>query len=257
MAKDKTHWFAHSGRRLAYRHSPGDGPTLVWCGGFRSDMTGTKAAALHEWAERAGRAFLRFDYSGHGQSDGAFAEGTLSTWLQDAQTVISAKAGPAPILIGSSMGGWVALLLALRIPVSGLVLLAPAPDFTERLIWAQLSPEQRETLHSAGRIVEESEYSRGDPTIITQKLIEDGRSHLLLGAPIAYQGPVRILHGQRDPDVPWAQSLELAERLASSDVSLHFIKDGDHRLSRPQDIAHLLATVSALCAAVAAPAEAS
>jgi pimeloyl-ACP methyl ester carboxylesterase len=212
-------------------------------------MTGTKAEALHAWAERTGRAFLRFDYSGHGQSEGAFEDGTISVWTDDALAVIAEKAGTAPVLIGSSMGGWIALLIALRIKISGLLLLAPAPDFTERLMWSEFQPAVRGALMRDGKLEFASQYST-DLTIITRALIEDGRHHLLLDAPIAFDGPVRILHGQADRDVPWRQSLELAERLASQDVSLHFIKDGDHRLSRPQDIATLLSAVQGLCDAM-------
>jgi pimeloyl-ACP methyl ester carboxylesterase len=230
--------------RLAFHRADGARPTVIWCGGFRSDMSGTKAEALHDWAEQEGRAFLRFDYSGHGESGGAFTQGLISTWLDDALTFIGAE--ERPVLVGSSMGGWIALLAALRQPVAGLVLLAPAPDFTERLMWSQFSEAARAEIIEAGRLVIESEYSPGDPTIITRALIEDGRDHLILDRPIAIDAPVRIIHGQRDPDVPWTQSLELAGRLNSPDVLVHLRKDGDHRLSRPQDIAFLVATVANL-----------
>lgn len=245
MGKDHTQFLEREDApRLAFRRTPGKAPTIVWCGGFRSDMSGTKAEALHAWAEEQGRAFVRFDYSGHGESAGDFADGNISTWLHDALSFIAAETHP--VLVGSSMGGWIALLAALRQSVSGLVLLAPAPDFTERLMWAQFSEGARAEIMNAGRLVVESEYSPGDPTIITRALIEDGRNHLILDRPIAIDAPVRIIHGQQDPDVPWAQSLELAERLNSPDVLVHLRKDGDHRLSREQDIAFLVATVANL-----------
>jgi pimeloyl-ACP methyl ester carboxylesterase len=232
--------------RLALRRSAGRGPTIVWCGGFRADMTGTKAQALHDWAVREGRAFLRFDYSGHGQSGGDFAAGTISDWTADARDMLDAYGGERPLIVGSSMGGWIALLTALARPVSALVLLAPAPDFTERLMWQGFSEQYRRKIEDDGRLLLPSPYSPGDPTIITRALIEDGRTHLILDRPIAIDTPVRILHGQADPDVPWRQSLELAKRLTSADVETHFVKDGDHRLSRPQDINLLVNTVARL-----------
>lgn len=245
MGKANTQYLERAGaHRLAFRRTSGNGPTIVWCGGFRSDMSGTKAEALHEWAEAEGRSFLRFDYSGQGESAGAFADGNISTWLHDALTFIAAE--ERPVLVGSSMGGWIALLAALRQSVAGMVLLAPAPDFTERLMWAHFSEAARAEILERGRLVVESEYSPGDPTIITRALIEDGRHHLILDRPIGIDAPVRIIHGQQDPDVPWEQSLELAARLNSPDVLVHLRKDGDHRLSRPQDIAFLVATVANL-----------
>jgi pimeloyl-ACP methyl ester carboxylesterase len=213
-------------------------------------MAGTKAETLHAWAEGQGRAFVRFDYAGHGESEGVFADGVISSWTEDAQAVIAAEGGAEPILVGSSMGGWIALLIALRIRVSGLLLLAPAPDFTERLIWAQFTPQQRAALAATGRVIEASQYSPDDPTILTWALIEDGRRNLVLDAPIAFDGPVRIIHGQRDLDVPWRQSLELAERLTSADVIVRLVKDGDHRLSRPGDLAGLVSAMAELCAVV-------
>jgi pimeloyl-ACP methyl ester carboxylesterase len=245
MGKDHTQFLEREGApRLAFRRTMGKTPTIIWCGGFRSDMTGTKAAALHDWAQQHGRSFIRFDYSGHGESDGNFTDGNISTWLHDALTFIAAE--ERPVLVGSSMGGWIALLAALRRSVSGLVLLAPAPDFTERLMWAQFSAQQRADIQAHGRLVVSSEYAPGDPTILTRDLIEDGRRHLILDRPIAIEAPVRIIHGQRDPDVPWPQSIELAERLSGPDVLVHLRKDGDHRLSRPQDIAFLVAAVANL-----------
>lgn len=232
---------------LAFRRSAGAGPTLVWLCGFRSDMDGTKAAALHNWADAAGRAFVRFDYSGHGRSGGTFVDGTIGRWLADTLAVLdTATKGPL-VLIGSSMGGWLALLAARARPerVQALVLIAPAPDFTERLLWPELSEEARHAIMAEGHWDRPSAYEEA-PTPITRALIEDGRRHLVLDAIIPFTGPVRILHGQQDPDVPWRLSLDLAAALASDDVRVTFVKSGDHRLSTPRDIALLEATVAAL-----------
>lgn len=247
MGRAETEYLARkNGVRLAFRRSPGAGPAFVWCSGFRSDMAGTKAEALHAWAEGAGVGFLRFDYAGHGESGGAFADQTLSDWLADAEAMLAQVAGPL-VLVGSSMGGWIALLAALKAlqRVQALLLIAPAPDFTEALMWSRMSAADREKLMTQGRIEEASEYSP-EPNVITRALIEDGRRHLLLDRAIPFAGPVRILHGQRDPDVPWERSLLLAERLQSQDVCVTFVKDGDHRLSRPQDIALLISAAEAL-----------
>jgi pimeloyl-ACP methyl ester carboxylesterase len=214
-------------------------------------MAGTKAAALHAHAARAGRAFLRFDYSGCGLSAGAFEDGTIGRWLADSLAVIDgASAGPL-VLVGSSMGGWIALLAALARPerAKALVLIAPAPDFTERLMWRELDDDARRAIVERGVWERPSPYEPA-PTPITRALIEDGRTHLLLDGPIAFDGPVRILHGQADPDVPWGLSLELAERLTSEDVRVTFVKNGDHRLSTPENLALLCATVDAVWAEV-------
>lgn len=235
------------GERLAFQRSAGRGPTLVWLCGFASDMAGTKAEALHRWAQAAGRPFLRFDYAGCGRSGGDFAAGTIGAWLDDATAVIAAAAGGPLVLVGSSMGGWISLLAAARLAprVVGLVLIAPAPDFTERLMWPELDDEARAAILDQGSWMRPSAY--GPPTPITRALIEDGRNHLLLGGPIRFDGPVRILHGQADPDVPWGLSLELAERLTSENVHITFVKGGDHRLSTPNDLTLLTQTVDALC----------
>jgi pimeloyl-ACP methyl ester carboxylesterase len=230
--------------RLAYRETEGKGPVRVFLHGFHSDMGGTKAAHLHQLADAEGRAFLRFDMSGHGASEGAFETGTISAWRQDALDMLDARVSAACVLVGSSMGGWIALLAALARPerVKGLVLVAPAPDFTERLIWPELSAEAQRQIEEEGQWLRPSAY--GDaPYPITRALIEDGRNHLLLDGPIPVRCPVRILHGQADADVPWPLSLELSERLESEDVRLSFIKSGDHRLSTPADLALLAATV--------------
>jgi pimeloyl-ACP methyl ester carboxylesterase len=246
MGVHETEYLLREGKpRIAFRRSAGRGPAIVWCGGFRSDMAGEKASALHLWAESEGRAFFRFDYAGHGESAGAFTEGVISSWLGDALAVID-QAGGQTVLVGSSMGGWIALLAALRRPVKALLLLAPAPDFTERLMLPKFSPEARRKLAEEGQLTIPSAYAPDDPTIVTRALIEDGRNHLLLDGPIAFAGPVRIIHGQADPDVPWRQSLTLAEKLESADVEIHLRKDGDHRLSRPHDIAFMVATLAEL-----------
>lgn len=205
-----------------------------------SDMTGTKALALEAHCRSAGRAFIRFDYAGHGQSGGSFAEGTIGGWLDDALAVIDAVAEGPQILVGSSMGGWIALLAALARPerVRGLVLIAPAPDFTEKMIWAGLSKAERETLMRDGVVYQPSEYGP-EPYAISRKLIEDGRKHLLLDAPINLACPVRLLHGMLDRDVPWEYSLRIADRLVAGDVVVTLVKEGDHRLSTPADLDRL------------------
>jgi pimeloyl-ACP methyl ester carboxylesterase len=239
-------------RRIAVEVRPGAGPTVFWLGGFRSDMRATKAEALDRWAARGGRAFVRFDYSGHGESGGAFAESTISRWLEDALAVIEEFATGPFVLVGSSMGGWLALLaareLAKRDPAlrpSGLVLIAPAVDFTERLMWQQFPPETRQTILETGVYLRPSLYSP-EPYPITRALIEDGRRHLLLGGTIAVGCPVHILQGMEDPDVPWRHALELVEHLPGESVSMTLIKDGDHRLSRNEDLERLIAAVEAI-----------
>lgn len=235
------------GGRIAFHHHPGVGPGLVFLGGFRSDMTGAKALAIEAMARAEGRQMTRFDYRGHGRSDGDFASLSIGDWLEDCLLVLERIAQGPQIVIGSSMGGWLALLLARKRPerVAALILIAPAPDFTERLMWRGFSDEtQREILETGGTPLP-SAYS-DDPTIITRRLIEDGRRHLLLDAPIPIACPVRILHGQADPEVPWRLSLDLAEMLLSRDVIISLIKAGDHRLSTPDDLALLGRTISGL-----------
>jgi pimeloyl-ACP methyl ester carboxylesterase len=232
--------------RLAYYKTPGLEPGVVFCGGFASDMTGTKAMALEAAAISRGRAFLRFDYRGHGQSEGVFAQSTIGDWLDDALAAFDTLTQGPQILIGSSMGGWIALKLAtLRADrVKSLIGIAAAPDFTERLIWQKLTAAERAALLSQGALYPPSAY--GDPIPITLKLIEEGRAHLMLDQPIAIKGKVRLLHGQRDPEVPWELSLEIAQKIESDDVRVTLIKDGDHRLSRAGDIALLTATLNEL-----------
>ena len=238
--------FDRDGTALAYDFVPGAGPTLVFLPGFMSDMTGDKAAAVAAWASARGRACLRLDYSGHGASGGAFTSGTIGTWADDARRVIAAVTEGPLVLVGSSMGGWIALLTALAMPgrVVGLVGIAAAPDFTEDLMWAAMAPPEREKLLRDGMLLMPSQY--GDPTPITSALIAEGRQHLLLGGEIALDCPVRLLHGQQDPDVPWQRALRLAARLRSADVQVVLVKDGDHRLSRGQDIVLLERVVAGL-----------
>ncbi len=235
-------------RRIAVLVRPGDGPPLVWCGGFRSDMRATKAEALDGWARETGRALVRFDYTGHGESSGDFAGATISTWLEDARAVIAAFAPQRPLLVGSSMGGWIACLAARNgVAPSGLVLIAPALDFTEDLMWARFTPEIRATIERDGFWARPSEYS-DVPVPITGALIADGRRHRMLGDAIDPGCAVHILQGMADPDVPWSHALRLVERLPPAGTVLTLIADGDHRLSRPQDLARLLAAVAGISA---------
>jgi pimeloyl-ACP methyl ester carboxylesterase len=235
-----------AGQSLAWRALDGTGPTLVWLGGFRSEMTGTKASALAEWAARCGRGLLRFDYAGQGESSGRFEDGTIGRWRGDALAVLDALTDGPVVLVGSSMGGWIAGLVALARPdrVAGLVLLAPAPDFTEMLMRPSLSPEALGALEERGAWDAPSEYGGTYP--ITRALLDDGRDWRLLPGPVPVQAPVRILQGTADADVPWGHALQLAEALESPDVVFTLIKGGDHRLSRPQDLARLFATIEEL-----------
>lgn len=230
--------------RLAYHHTEGTGPTVVFLPGYASDMTGAKALALEAWAKRTGRAFVRFDYRGCGQSEGEFAEATLVHWRDDARAIVEGLADGPAILVGSSMGGWIALLLAIAAPkrVAGLVLVAPAPDFTD---WGFTQAEKMALLQD-GRIERPSPYSP-QPTLFTRAFWTSGEANRLPPGPVPVAGPVRILQGQRDDDVPWTRTLDLAQRLGSADVHLTLVKDGDHRLSRDADIAALVAAVESLC----------
>jgi pimeloyl-ACP methyl ester carboxylesterase len=243
-------------RRIAVRAREGGAPGLFWLGGFKSDMRGTKAEALADHAAHTGRAFLRFDYSGHGESGGRFEDGTISRWLEEALAVFTAHAKAPQIVVGSSMGGWIALLLVRALAasgpqhsrVTGLVLIAPAPDFTEELMWAQFLPEARRAVEDQGLWMRPSAYGE-EPYPITRALIADGRRHLLLDAPIEVGCPVRILQGVEDADVPFEHAMKLVSCFAQDDVALTLVKDGDHRLSRPADIERLIRTVEELAAA--------
>lgn len=236
-------------RRIAVRARAGGAPGLFWLGGFNSDMRGTKALALDAWAGEHGRACVRFDYSGHGESGGKFTDGTIGRWLEESVAVFEHYCRGPQVVIGSSMGGWIALLLAREMArreasasLAGLVLIAPAPDFTEELMWKGLSLKARRAIETEGVWHRPSQY--GDPYPITRNLIEEGRHHLILGAGIDVGCPVRILQGAQDPDVPWQHAFRLAHRLPADDVVLTMIQDGDHRLSRPQDIARIIAAVA-------------
>ncbi len=260
-AKDNSLKFLHiadgaARRRIAVRAQAGALPGLVWLGGYKSDMKGTKAQSLADWAARQGRACVRFDYSGHGESEGAFTDGTIGRWLAESLMVFDACCRGPQILIGSSMGGWIALLMvrALRqrkdsavtpgaASVAGLVLIAPAVDFTEELMWKRFTPEIKRELEDKGVWARPSQYS-DEPYLVTRQLIEEGRSHLLLGGMIETGCPVRILQGVADADVPWQHAKALVSRLACDDVVLTLVKDGDHRLSRPEDIERLIHAVA-------------
>jgi pimeloyl-ACP methyl ester carboxylesterase len=239
-------------RRLAVLARSGREPGIVWLGGFMSDMRSTKAEALDGWAARTGRAFLRFDYSGHGESGGAFEDGTITHWLADTLAVLTRFAPPRPILVGSSMGGWISLLATRELlksaperAPSGIVLIAPAVDFTERLMWDRFPADIKKAVEENGVFHRPSPYS-DKPYPITRSLIEDGRRHLLFGGPITTGCPVHILQGMQDPDVPWEHALALVEHLPGDNVSTTLIKDGDHRLSRPEDLDRLIAAIEAI-----------
>lgn len=224
---------------LAYHRREGAGPGVMFLGGFKSDMSGTKATALQDWADRTERAYLRFDYSAHGASNGAWEDATISQWREDALAMLDLETDGPQILVGSSMGGWMALLLALARPekVKALVLVAPAADFTEALIWEQLPFHIRQQIEDEGQWLRPNPY--GAPYPITKTLIEDGRNWSVLDAPIPFEGPVRILHGWHDRDVPWSHGLRVLEQLTSDDVRYELSKAGDHGMSAPEDLAAL------------------
>jgi pimeloyl-ACP methyl ester carboxylesterase len=260
-------------RRIAVRRRDGTAtsPGLLWLGGFKSDMGGTKAAALDRWAAAHGRRCVRFDYSGHGESGGRFTDGTISRWLEETIAVWDARCRGPQVVVGSSMGGWLSLLLARALrrretaggrdtgglqcgldgpsnaaSIAAMVLIAPAVDFTEELMWKRFPDDVKRQLETNGVWERPSAYSE-EPYPITAGLIEDGRCNLLLGGLIETGCPVRILQGVADPDVPWSHAVELVSRLAQDDVVLSLIKDGDHRLSRPEDIERLIVAVAEFC----------
>ena len=235
-----------AGTGLACQRLHGRGPAVVFLPGYRSDMTGDKATALAALCRQRGQAMLLFDYSGHGASGGAFTDGTIGRWTADALAAIDALTEGGLVLVGSSMGGWIGLLAALARPgrVAGFVGVAAAPDFTETLMWETLMPAERATLQRDGVLHVPGAY--GEPTPITLALIEEGRRHRLLGAPIPLACPVRLLHGQADADVPWETSLRLAERITGPDVQVTLVKDGTHRMSRPSDLALLMGVLRQL-----------
>jgi pimeloyl-ACP methyl ester carboxylesterase len=227
-------------------------PGVVWLGGFKSDMLGTKACFLDEWSKAEGRSCLRFDYSGHGESDGLFEEGAIGDWLEQSVTLFDMSTSGQQIVVGSSMGAWIALLLARRLAQRGeahrlkaLVLIAPAVDFTEELIWKNLTEDAKREILEKGVWAMPSPYS-AEPTPITRRLIEEGRSHLLFDGVVRSHAPVHILQGLRDEDVPWRHAARLMERLAADPATISFIRDGDHRLSRDEDLEQLAAAIDSL-----------
>ena len=234
------------GDSLAYHRTPGRLPGIVFLGGFASDMTGTKARALESFAAERGQAFVRFDYQGHGQSSGDFQAGSIGLWRRNALHVLDSLTEGPQVLVGSSLGGWIMLLAALARPgrVAGLLGLAPAPDFTEDLMWPSLSETDREAITREGVCFQPSPY--GPPLPITRHLIEDGREHLLLREAIPLACPLRIIQGMRDDDVPWRRALTLAETVQATDVEVTLVKDGDHRLSDGPDLDRLHAQLDRL-----------
>ena len=237
------------GRRIAYHLTAGQGPAVVFLGGFRSDMEGTKALHLETWARARGQSFLRLDYSGHGQSSGEFLDGCIGDWTDDAFAVISTLIDGAVVLVGSSMGGWISLSLTRRFPdkIRGIVGIASAPDFTEDSMWAGFSDAQRAELAQFGQIALPSDYS-DEPYIITQKLIEDGRKNLVLRDPLPLPFPVRFLQGTADEDVELATALRLLNHATGEDIRLTLVKDADHRFSTPQCLALIEAGVAEILA---------
>jgi pimeloyl-ACP methyl ester carboxylesterase len=235
-----------NGTELAWIRQEGHGPTVVFLPGFRSDMTGDKATSLAAFCAERGLAMLRFDYSGHGASSGNFLDGTIGAWAADALAAVDTLTTGKLILVGSSMGGWIALLTALARPdrMAALIGIAAAPDFTQRLMWDAMAPPERAVLERDGVLHVPSQY--GDPTPITLALIRDGARHQVLTGRVPIRCPVRLLHGQADPDVPWELALEIARQVETPDVHVTLVKDGDHRLSRPADLALLRQTVAAL-----------
>jgi pimeloyl-ACP methyl ester carboxylesterase len=243
-------------RIIAVLQRKGKAPGILWLGGFRSDMEGTKAEALDRWAGETGHAATRFDYSGHGRSGGRFEDGTISRWLEEAEAVFDLAGrdleGGPQVLVGSSMGGWLALLLARRLAergeggrLGGMVLLAPAVDMTRDLMWDGMKPAERKRLQKDGYLARPSAYSEA-PDIITRALIDDGETHLFGAHPIEAGCAVHVIQGMQDPDVPWPHATKLMEHLAFDDAALTLVRDGDHRLSRPQDIERLIRAVATM-----------
>ena len=247
-----TEYLDANGRRIAWNRIEGQGPCVVFLGGFRSDMRGTKALALEAWAREGGRAFLRFDYSGHGESSGDFLDGAIGDWAADAEAAIRSLATGPVVLVGSSMGGWISLLMAQRLGsrVVGLVTIAAAPDFTEDSMWAGFTDAQRAELAETGRVALPSDYS-DEPYIITRRLIEDGRRNLVLRTPLELPFPVRFLQGTADVDVPVPVALRLLDHATGPDLRLTLVKDADHRFSTPDSLALILRSVEDVLAQAA------
>jgi len=233
-----------SGRKIAYHRSEGASPGVIFLGGFKSDMTGTKALFLEQWAQNQGQAFIRFDYSGHGQSSERFEDGTIGSWLEDARQILLQVTHQPQVLVGSSMGGWMSLLLARAFPdlVKGIVTIACATDFTEKLLKPAFTLQQLQELDQSGHVAIPSEYDQ-QPYLITQNLLSEGKDHLLLNDIIPIECPVHMLHGTEDVDVPWDISLQTLQKMASNKVTLELIKKGDHRLSTDSDLACIASAI--------------
>lgn len=240
------------GRRIAYNRTPGTGPGVVFCGGYKSDMEGTKALALEAWARAQGRAFLRFDYSGHGASDGAFEEGAIGDWFEDARDAIAALTTGPQVIVGSSMGGWIALLLARHVPerFAGLVTIAAAPDFTEDSFWAGFSPEQKRMLEEQGQIALPSGY--GEPYLVTRRLINEGRNRLVLRSPLTLPFPTRFLQGTADEAVSLETATRLLGHAEGDDMRLTLVKGADHSFSTPDCLALIEAAIDEVTARASA-----
>jgi pimeloyl-ACP methyl ester carboxylesterase len=236
------------GETIAYLQRAGKTPTVLWLGGFKADMNANKAQALAHWADDTDHAFLRFDYLGHGQSSGDFRNGTIGRWRDDALAVLDALTEGDVVLAGSSMGGWIALLVALARPerIKAMLLIAPAVDFTEALLWPRLPKDAQTMIREQGEWLRPSAYDP-EPYPITRGLIEDGRQHLLLGSPLKFSFPMRILQGMKDPDVPWQHAVRMAEAM-DGDVTLTLVRDGDHRLSTPPDLRRMIEMIKELVA---------
>ena len=248
MATETTARYAtrEDGATIAYPRTPGKSPGVVFLTGYQSDMEGGKALRFEQFCRARGRGYLRFDYYGHGRSSGAFTDGTIGRWADDAVFALDRLTAGPQILVGSSLGGWIMLLVALRRPerVAGLLGIAAAPDFTKD-IPPMLSEEQQRQLEHDGVVAVYSPYDP-EPTPVTRRLLEEGRNHLLLEGEIPLDCPVRLIHGMRDPDVPWRTSLRLADRLRSTDVEIALVKNGEHRLSEPYDLDRMCNALDAL-----------
>lgn len=245
-----------NGVKIAYHHSPGISPGVVFLGGFKSDMTGSKAMALDTHCSKEGRAFLRFDYQGHGQSSGNFVDGSIGQWAADAISAFDHLTQGPQILVGSSMGGWIMLLMALQRPsrVAGLIGLAAAPDFTEDLMWDAFTDNQRSAIEVNGKLEIPNCYDDEAPYTISRHLIEEGRNQLLLRDAIDLKMPVRLIQGMQDEDVPWQTAHRIMDQISGPDVEVQFVKDGDHRLSRPQDLRRLCCTLDGFVEHIVNPA---
>jgi pimeloyl-ACP methyl ester carboxylesterase len=251
---DHVEYLLSGGRKLAYAHRPGRLPGVLFCTGFNSDMGGDKAMAIAAWCRSQGRQFTRFDYSGHGASSGNFEDGTLGDWLEDALAIFDRVTSGQQIIVGSSMGAWVMLLLAVARSqrVNSLLAIAPAPDFTRYMLRERLSAAQVAQLAEDGYCQIDNQYDDGQPYRIRRRLLEEAEQHEMLDTVIGIDCPVRIIHGQRDQDIPWQRSLQLVEALRSDDVELQLVKQGDHRLSTAVDIQRMLATLEQLVGQVGA-----